>query len=84
MIIVATAFMKIAVPVYGGYIHMGDGFIFTGFCLDHGFRTSGNWFLHCNLILGYALYAPATFVIKGLMGLFAGFALKDGNKPAEA
>lgn len=35
MIIVATAFMKIAVPVYGGYIHMGDGFIFTAaFCLD--------------------------------------------------
>ncbi len=84
MIIVATAFLKITVPLYGGYIHMGDGFIFAAAYLlgPMAFIPAAIGSCIADFILGYALYAPATFVIKGLMGLFAGFALKGSKKLA--
>jgi uncharacterized membrane protein len=33
-----------------------------------------------DIILGYAIYAPATFIIKGLMGLVVGFLIKRHGK----
>ena len=58
----------------GGYIHLGDTAIFAGV-----YVIGGVWGILAgavgsaltDLILGYAIYIPATFVIKGLMALTA-------------
>lgn len=83
MIIVATAFLKIPAPF--GYAHMGDGFIFTAAVIlgPMAFIPAAIGSCIADFILGYAIYAPATFVIKGLMGFFAGSTLKGGGKPVK-
>ncbi len=73
----------IAIPNgLGGYINLGDGLIiFAGAYLGgpFGFIAAAVGSSLADLAAAYAVFAPATFVIKGLMGLFAGMILY--NKP---
>ena len=73
---VATAVIVIPVPATGGYINFGDCFVLLGgFCLGPyaGALAGGIGSALADLLLGYAQYVPATFVIKGLMALLAGW-----------
>ena len=72
---VALATMAIKIPsVRGGYINFGDILIFIVaifFGKKTGFLAGGLGSALSDIILGYSIYAPATFLIKGLEGLTA-------------
>ncbi len=69
LICVATMVIKIPTPL-NGYINLGDCVIlvasFTLPC-GYGFLAAGIGSALADILSGYTAYAPATFVIKGLM-----------------
>lgn len=76
IICVATAFLKIPAPL--GYIHLGDGMIFlaAAFLGPYGIISAAVGSCLADIIAGYVIYAPVTFVIKGLMALVAWLFIK--------
>ena len=86
---VATMIIKIPSPLKG-YLNLGDCIVLvTGWMLSpaYGFLAAGLGSALADILSGYVVYAPATFVIKGLMAMIAfyGFKLlkeKLGNMPA--
>lgn len=86
---VATMIIKIPSPLKG-YLNLGDCVVLlAGWILSpvYGFLAAGLGSALADLFSGYVVYAPATFVIKGLMALVAyyGFKLlhkKLGNPPS--
>ena len=86
---VATMIIKIPLPLKG-YLNLGDCVVLlAGWMLNpvYGFLVAGLGSALADLFSGYVVYAPATFVIKGLMALvaFYGFKLlhrKLGNLPS--
>lgn len=75
---VATMIVHIPSPLHG-YINLGDVIVLTaGFMLSPvcGFLAAGVGSALADLFSGYALYAPATFLIKGLMALVAFFVFR--------
>jgi len=78
--------MVIKIPsVRGGYVNFGDIAIFiTAVLLGKraGFLAGSIGSAMADLLLGYSIYAPATFVIKGLEGFLC--ALLANRKVKEA
>ncbi len=71
LICVATMIIKIPSPLKG-YVNLGDCIILlSAFILPvgYGFLAAGIGSALADLFSGYAVYAPATFVIKGLMAV---------------
>ena len=69
---VATMIIKIPIPGSFGYIHPGDVVvILAGIILGpvHGFFAAGIGSALADLLNGYSIYAPVTFVIKGFVAL---------------
>ena len=87
---VATMIIKIPTPLKG-YINLGDCIVLVaGWMLSpaYAFLAAGLGSALADVFSGYASYAPATFVIKGLMALIAlyGFRLLNkrlGNAPSK-
>jgi uncharacterized membrane protein len=79
LILVATLFL--GVPTALGYINMGDGVILLASYLlgPFAFFPAAIGSALADLLKGYTVYIPATFAIKGLMGLAAGFIMKKEN-----
>lgn len=81
MIFVMTYFIK--VPVASGYVHFGDALIY----ICAGF-IGGPWAMLAgaigaglaDLIGGYAIYAPATIIIKALIAIPFVLVLKNKEK----
>lgn len=72
-----TMVIKIPTPGTGGYIHPGDAMVvLCGVLLGpwYGFFAAGIGSMLADLIGGYFVYVPATFLIKGLVALAAGLA----------
>lgn len=70
-----TMVIKIPTPGTGGYIHPGDAMVvLCGVLLGpgYGFFAAGIGSMLADLIGGYFVYIPATFLIKGLVALVAG------------
>lgn len=82
---VATMSIHIPTPGTGGYIHPGDGIvILSGVILGPGwgFLAAGIGSAMADLLGGYFLYVPITFVIKGAVAFAAGTIYKRvGNTP---
>lgn len=80
---VATYIIHIPTPGTGGYIHPGDAFvILSGVFLGpvYGLLAGGIGSALADLIGGYFIYVPITFVIKGLVAFVAGIIFqKAGN-----
>ena len=69
---VATMSIKIPTPGTSGYIHPGDAIvILAGVVLGPtwGFLAGGIGSAMADLLGGYFVYVPITFVIKGLVSL---------------
>ena len=82
LICVATMIIKIPSPLKG-YINLGDCVVLTaGWMLSplYGFLAAGLGSALADLFSGYFVYAPATFLIKGLMALAAWFIYKMLSK----
>ena len=72
---VATMIIKIPTPL-GGYIHAGDAIVvLAGFLLGPvwGALAAGLGSGLADVISGYVVYAPGTFVIKAVVALLAGW-----------
>ncbi len=68
---VATMVIKIPSPI-GGYLNIGDSVVLlSGFVLPpfYGFLAAGVGSALADIFSPYAVYAPATFIIKGTMAL---------------
>lgn len=75
---VATMIIKIPSPLKG-YLNLGDGIVLVaGWMLTptYGFLAAGLGSALADVFSGYMTYAPATFVIKGLMVLIAFYGFK--------
>lgn len=63
------------VPTFYGYAHLGDSIIFLTAILfgsfDAAFASAIGMML-VDVLGGYAIWAPFTFIIKGIMGYIAG------------
>ena len=85
---VATMVVQIPIPAVNGYVNLGDVFvIFGALALGavYGGISAGIGSALADLILGYAIYAPATFIIKTLMAVVTALiykGLKKVIKPA--
>ena len=82
LVCVATMIIKIPSPLKG-YLNLGDCMVLlAGWMLSpiYGFLAAGLGSALADLFSGYVTYAPATFVIKGLMALIAFFGFKLMHK----
>ena len=80
---VATMSIRIPTPGTSGYIHPGDVIvILSGIILGPvwGFLAGGIGSALSDLIGGYFIYVPITFVIKGLVALAAGLLYQKVGK----
>ena len=80
---VATMSIRIPTPGTGGYIHPGDAIVLlSGVILGPvwGFLAGGIGSALSDLIGGYFIYVPITFVIKGLVALAAGLLYQKVGK----
>lgn len=72
IICVATFIIQIPVAVTGGYVNMGDCFVLlSGIVLGpvYSFLAAGLGSALADILSGYVVYSPATFLIKGVMAL---------------
>ena len=82
LVCVATMLIKIPSPLKG-YLNLGDCVVLlAGWMLSpgYGFAAAGLGSALADLFSGYVTYAPATFVIKGLMAVIAFLCFKLMNK----
>lgn len=82
LVCVATMVIKIPSPLKG-YINLGDCVVLlAGWVLSpaYAFLAAGIGSALADLFSGYLVYAPATFIIKGLMALIALYGFKLLNK----
>ena len=73
LICVSTFLIQIPSPL-GGYINLGDAFIIVSAVILGplgALSASAIGSSLADIISGYAIYAPATFLIKGIMGFIA-------------
>lgn len=81
---VATMIIKIPSPLKG-YLNLGDCVVLlAGWLLSpvYGFLAAGIGSALADIFSGYVMYAPATFVIKGVMALIACYGFKLLHKKA--
>lgn len=75
---IATMIIHIPSPLKG-YLNLGDCVVLlSGWMLSpvYGFFAAGLGSALADVFSGYALYAPATFIIKGVMALIAFYCFK--------
>ena len=73
-----VATMVIQIPAPTGYVNLGDAIvILAGFSLGpvYGFVAGGLGPAMADLLLGYGMYAPGTFVVKGMVAVIASLIL---------
>ncbi len=81
-IILLTTLVSIPLPGGHGYLNLGDAGVLTA-----AYLLGNPWGLLCagvasalsDVLVGWAIYAPATFVIKGLMAFVAAVAIRRLN-----
>ncbi len=70
LVFVVTAYLHI--PTSNGYIHIGDGFIYLAACLlprRYAVAVGAGGALLADLLTGFAIWAPASVVIKAATAL---------------
>ena len=73
VILVMTVGLHLPVPATGGYVHLGDGFIFLTAAVlgPYAALAAGIGSALADLLGGYFIYIPATFLIKAIVALAA-------------
>ena len=75
VVMIVTMSLQIPIPAVGGYVHPGDGIIFlTVIVLDRKYGIWSGAIGAClaDIITGFAVWGPFSFVIKGVMALICG------------
>ncbi len=79
---IATIIIKIPSPLKG-YVNLGDCIVLVaGWILSpvYAFLAAGLGSALADIFSGYIIYAPATFIIKGIMAVIAFYGFKTFNK----
>lgn len=80
IVLIATIVFQfpIPMPALKGYVNFGDGVIMAAAMImgPYAAVSAAIGSALADLLSSYVLFAPATFIIKGLMGLFAGYMFK--------
>ena len=79
---VLTMIIRIPSPL-GGFINLGDAAVLASGCFlggVYGFFAAGIGSSLADIFSGYIMYAPATFIIKGLMALLISVFYKKQKK----
>lgn len=82
LVCVATMIIKIPTPLKG-YVNLGDCIVLLcGSMLSpaYAFLAAGIGSALADVLSGYMVYAPVTFLIKGIMALVIGFLFKAIDK----
>ena len=82
LVCIATIIIKIPSPLKG-YLNLGDCIVLvSGWILSPGcaFVAAGLGSMLADIFSGYAIYSPATFIIKGAMALIVFACYKLMNK----
>lgn len=77
--LIAVATVSVQIPLPFGYANLGDAFVLLSALILGGLwgaTASGLGSALADIILGFAIYAPATFIIKGLVALVASLLLR--------
>jgi len=77
--LICVATMLIKIPTSFGYVNLGDCFVLlAGWVLSplYGFCAASIGSALADIFSGYTLYAPVTFIIKGLMAVIAFYGFK--------
>ncbi len=77
--LVCVATMIIKIPSPKGYVNLGDSIVLlSGWMMSplYGFFAAAIGSMLADLLLAYGVYAPATFIIKGVMALTVCFFAK--------
>lgn len=79
--VIALLTAYVSVPIAGGYFHPGDAMIALAAIVLGPYAAIPAAIGSClaDLLAGYTIYAPFTFVIKGLMGIIAGYGCLNGR-----
>ncbi len=75
--------LSVPLPSGYGYVNLGDAGVFLAASLlpgSLGALAAGMGAALADLILGWAMYAPVTLLVKGLTAFLAGLALKRAQK----
>lgn len=81
LVFLATYFPRIPTPLPGGYFNLGDSVIMVAAILigrNTGFAAGAIGSCLADLALGSFLFAPITFVVKGLEGYLTGAVAHTG------
>lgn len=75
LVFVATMVIRVTIPATGGYFNVGDGVIYIAALLYGPFvgALSGGIGSALVDVLGYAIFAPGTFIIKLVEGVIVGY-----------
>ncbi len=89
LVFVSTAFINIKLPILssGGLVHLGNVMLFTSALLFGKKKGAVSGALGMGLFdltSGWALWAPFTFVIRGLMGYIIGSIAYSKNRNGES
>ena len=79
MTTVAILTIRVPVPFTQGYVHLGDAVIFLGIMIlgyKRGAFAAAAGGMLGDLLGGFAIWAPWTFAIKGVMALIIGLVLQ--------
>lgn len=82
-IVMLTTLVSVPIPGGLGYINLGDaGVLLAGMLLGGGWGAlcAGAASALSDVLLGFSVYAPATFVIKGAVALLAGLLYARAKK----
>ena len=85
IIAVTTLFFKIPIPFANGYVHLGDAMIFMAVSIlgmKNGAIAAATGSAMGDVLGGFGIWAPWTFVIKGAMAVIMGLFLQTSSKKA--
>lgn len=86
LVIVATMFIKIPIPMTQGYVHLGDSMIFLAVLIlgkKNGSLAAALGSAMGDILGGYAFWAPWTLVIKFAMAWILGVFVERFEKKGE-
>ena len=81
--LIGTFIVQIQISPTGGYIHLGDAFVFlSGILLGpvYGAIAAGIGSAMADVLAGWAAWAVPTLIVKGAMAFIVGYAFKQKGK----
>ncbi len=83
LVVIGTMVINIPTVATQGYVNLGDGFIILSAYLfgpAMGFIAGGIGSALADVLKGYAVWAPWSLIIKGLMGMIVGYLTLNPRK----